>query len=329
MAFPYTYQPDALTGGFRRGRGWSILAAGLLVFGLLLAPVTIVAAHAKTLLTDTDTFVATFAPLSATPVMQRVVIDAVTDSLEENIDVSDVTTQLLAGLDLSDWTRRALAALEDSALEQAQAKAASLVEQVVISDRFAAVWEQTLRSTHTQSIATLQNDPNAVVAIDATGTLELQLGPIIAEVKQRLLDDDRTFALAIPEIQLGLPLTQKHSLTNIHNVYSLVTSLGTWLPWVTAALVVAGIFAARRRVAAALATAIGLVLGTGVLGAVIFIGRHASTNSLEQDALPKPVILAIYDAAVGPLGHTTLVIGVLCPAVAVALILLRRVLRAN
>lgn len=323
MTSPPTYLPAPQAKGPARGHGWSVFAAVLLLTGLVLAPVSIFSVHAKSLLTHTDTFVTTFAPLSEDPVVQNVIIDAVIDALDDSLDVSDATTRLYNDLDLSNWTRRTLAALEHGALEQAQATVSSLVQQVVVSERFAAVWEQTLRGTHTQLIATLQNDPNATVMVGTTGSIELQLGPIIADIKQRLLDRDQFYAEAIPDVQLGLPLTQKDSLGNIHTVYSLVISLGTWLPWITVTLLVAGLLSARRRRIAAIVTACSLAVAAAALGALIFIGRQASVESLAQGALPKPAVLAIYNAAVESLGNATLIVGVLALTVAVLLLLIR------
>lgn len=323
MTGPNTYHPPPRTARRARGRGWSVLAAVLLITGLVLAPLSIVAAHSKSLSTDTNTFAATFAPLSSDPVVQSLVIDAVIDALDENLDFSGVTTHLLEGLDLSDGARHALGVLERRALEEAQAKVSSLVEQVVLSDRFAAVWEQTLRGTHTQLLATLRNDPDATLTVGNTGVIELQLGPIIAEIRQRLVDQDITLAQAVPDIQLGLPLTKKESLGSIHTIYSVVTTLGTWLPWLTAALLAAGLLSARRRRTATITTAFALVFTTAVLGALIFVGRHASAHSLGQGTLPKPAVLAIYNVAVESLGRTTLIIGVLALLVAVLLLLTR------
>ena len=47
-----------------RGRWWTVLAAVLIVLGCLMAPLAVVSGWAKSTLTDTDTFVATYAPLA-------------------------------------------------------------------------------------------------------------------------------------------------------------------------------------------------------------------------------------------------------------------------
>ena len=50
-----------------RGRGWTVLAAVLIVLGCLMAPLAVVSSWAKATLTDTDAFVATYAPLAHNP----------------------------------------------------------------------------------------------------------------------------------------------------------------------------------------------------------------------------------------------------------------------
>src|SRR4051794_23613667 len=53
-----------------RGRGWTVLAAVLIVLGCLMAPLAVVTGWAKSTLTDTDAFVATYAPLARNPEVQ-------------------------------------------------------------------------------------------------------------------------------------------------------------------------------------------------------------------------------------------------------------------
>ena len=53
-----------------RGRGWTVLAVVLIVLGCVMAPLAVVGGWAKSTLTDTDNFVATYAPLAHDPEVQ-------------------------------------------------------------------------------------------------------------------------------------------------------------------------------------------------------------------------------------------------------------------
>src|SRR3954463_3365272 len=61
-----------------RGRWWTVLAALLIVLGCLMAPLAVVTGWAKSTLTDTDTFVATYGPLARNPEVQAFVVNEVT-----------------------------------------------------------------------------------------------------------------------------------------------------------------------------------------------------------------------------------------------------------
>src|SRR5215212_11241872 len=59
---------SATVSGYRaRSRWWTALAATLIVIGCLLAPLAVIGGWGKTTLTDTDAFVATYAPLAHDP----------------------------------------------------------------------------------------------------------------------------------------------------------------------------------------------------------------------------------------------------------------------
>src|SRR3954470_17630046 len=67
-----------------RGWGWTLLATVLIVIGAILAPVAVVASWAKVQLTDTDSFIAAYAPLANDPGVQAFVTDQTVDVIEEN-----------------------------------------------------------------------------------------------------------------------------------------------------------------------------------------------------------------------------------------------------
>src|ERR671913_274153 len=58
-----------------RGRWWTVLAVVLVVLGCLLAPLAVIGGWGKTILTDTDAFVATYAPLARDPAVQSYIVD--------------------------------------------------------------------------------------------------------------------------------------------------------------------------------------------------------------------------------------------------------------
>src|SRR5689334_1909638 len=80
----------------RRSR--AVVAVVLILLGILLAPVALVTGWAKWTLTDTDRFVATYAPLSSSPEVQAYVVDQVMAAVDDRVNLDDLTQELVDGL---------------------------------------------------------------------------------------------------------------------------------------------------------------------------------------------------------------------------------------
>ncbi len=302
-----------------RGRGWSVLSALLIIVALILAPVTIVAGYAKNQLTDTEMFVSTLAPLAKDPAVQQVVSGAVVDAVNSAVDIPGITAEVFAGLaqlNLPPTARTALAALEGPTVLGLKSFVASTVDKLVASDQFAQIWEQTLRVSHSQLTATLAGDPGALTQIGGDGSLSIQIGPIVAAVKQRLVADGVGFASSIPDVNRSVVIAQSRSFTQMAVLYGLVVAVGAWLPFVSLALAAAGVLAARRRRRALAATSIALAVMMLALGGAIAVGRELSGTLLPQGVLTRGAVLAGYDAIVEAAVNTVIAVGALAVAVA-------------
>jgi hypothetical protein len=87
-----TDQPVAPTPRPRRQRWRSVVATFLIVVGCILAsPLSVVAVWTKNLVTDTDRYVATVAPLADDPAIQNAVADKITVQIFTHLDVAGVT----------------------------------------------------------------------------------------------------------------------------------------------------------------------------------------------------------------------------------------------
>ena len=99
--------------GYRgRSRWWTALAATLIVIGCLLAPLAVIGGWGKTTLTDTDAFVATYAPLAHDPVVQSYIVDQASTSINANLDVEQLTSDVIDGIKALGVRPRASAALD-------------------------------------------------------------------------------------------------------------------------------------------------------------------------------------------------------------------------
>jgi hypothetical protein len=311
---------DAVPRTHTRSWAWTLLATVLIVVGSLLAPVAVVASWAKVQLTDTQSFVDTFAPLADDPAVQAYVTDEAVKVIQENVDIPQITSQVVDGItDLGTGpvATKALDALKGPLAQGIVSLIQTTVGNFVSSDAFAQVWQEALRTTHTQLVATMQNDPKAAVAIGADGSVGIQLAPIIDRVKQLLVDQGLTFASQIPTIDRTITVAQNSSIPTIQLFYGVAVAAGAWLQWIALAFLVLGVVVARRRALALVWAAVGLALSMVVVVAGIGIGRLVFIGSVSPSLLPSKVADTVFRTVTTAMQDTGVAVLVLAIVVAV------------
>lgn len=304
----------------KRHRGRTVAAVALVIIGLLLAPVAVVSAWARLQLVDTDRFVATFAPLGEDPAVQAFIGDQVSDAIEEQVDIPQLTADVFEGikqLDLPPRAEDALTLLEGPAAEGLSSLLEQTVDRVVTSEAFEQVWATALRASHTQFVAALQGDPDAALAIGDDGTLSIQLGPIIEEVKSRLAERGADFASAIPVIERSVVVAKADSLVLVQTVYALAVAVGTWLPVLAFVLLAAGVLVAKRRSAALVWTAGGFALVMLLTLAGFGTGRLFFVSTVSPSIMPTAAAEAMYGGLTELMVSTIAALTVLAIAIAV------------
>ncbi|MEA5119172.1 MAG: hypothetical protein VB036_16355 [Propionicimonas sp.] len=293
------------------------VAAVLVVLGLLLAPVAVGSQYARTILTDTGSFVAAFAPLADDPGVQDAVTRGVVEAVATRVDLAAVADSLIDDLvsqGASRPTTAALRLLKLTALQALRGVVTSAVDQVVTSSSFADVWRASLRASHATLNATLRGDPAAVVSLN-DDAVALELGPVLQQGRSRLVGQGVPFAHLIPaDAQVFVPLAEVQGLGRLPALYRAVDILGVWLPVASAVLLVAGIAVAGQRLRWLVWTGAALAVLMALLGAVLAVGRSAlqATGVAGGEALD-----AFYGAAVRQMVVPVTWIGVLALLVAV------------
>lgn len=303
-----------------RWRGAGVVA--LIVIGALLVPFAAVAGWARVAVFDTDTFVATYAPLARDPQVQAFVTEQTVAAIDQQLDVEGLVTEVVDGLSglLPNRPRvaAALRALQRPAVAGVQSAMNRAASEVVSSEAFAAVWETSLRVSHAQLLAALQGDPQAALAITEEG-IGLQLGPIIAQVRATLIERGFSLASAIPAVDRTIVLVPSSELVRVQLGYRLVVAAGAWLPWLALALLAGGVLLARRRTTALIGAAVGVALGMAALLGGLAIAESIVLASVPATAVPGPVLVLLFDSVTGVLAEiatTTLVLGAVIAIVA-------------
>jgi hypothetical protein len=293
----------------------------LIVIGALLAPVATVASWARVQLTDTDSFVAAYAPLARDAAVQAFVADQTVDVIQQNVDIPGLTSELIDGvtaLGTGPAATRALEALEGPAAQGIVSLLRSTVGEFVASPAFAQVWQEALRLSHSQLIATLQDDPQAAIAVAADGSVGVQLGPIVERVKEVLLERNFTFAAQIPDVDRTVTVAQQTSLPTLQLAYGVAVAAGAWLPWIALLFLAVGVIVARRRAVALVWAAAALALSMVVVVAGLAIGRLVFIGSVSPSLIPSGVAGTVFDTVTEAMTATG--VAVLALAIAVGVV---------
>ena len=316
-------RPEPLSATMERKprRHWprTILATLLILLGTLLTPAAAIGAWSTVVLTDTDAFVATLAPLAEDPRVQDYLTDQATDAIEERLGVDALVDAAIDGL--SDLVTRpvaieALDALREPAIAGVRSSIRQATERVVTSDQFAGVWEQSLRLSHDKLIVGLQGDPSVVVSMTEEG-LGLRVGPIVEEVRDALVRQGFALADRIPEVDRTIILIQPEWLGEAVVAYRATVLVGSWLPVVVVLLMAGGVLAAVHHRRAAVWAAAGLGLGALAVLIALSMGRSVSALAVPPSLMPPDVVELSYDTLVQ--GLSDVMAAVLATVLALAL----------
>ncbi|MGN9815485.1 hypothetical protein ACTMUQ_09070 [Streptomyces sp. SD11] len=282
-------------------------AAILLLVTLLLAPLAVVAAWVHDTVSDTDRYVATVAPLASDPAVQKVVTDRLTDRVVRQVDVEAVTAALTKVLADSGAPPRVVAgseALTGPLTSAVRTVVRRNVERVVTSDLFEQVWEGSNRRAHAAVLGMLTGERHG--ALRATDdAVELDIGSVVDEVRQRLVDQGFEKAAAIPDSDRTVTLFRSEELAKAQDTMRLLDILGTWLPVLTVALAALAVWTAPRHRSMLLITAIGTGLMMVVLLIALAAVRRVYLDTVPAVTLPPDAAAAIFDTFVRFLRDST------------------------
>lgn len=293
--------PPAKPGGGARSAWWAVSSAVLLTLACILAPLSAAAVWAHTQVSDTEQYVQTVAPLADDPAVQQAVADDVTRAVLQYLDVKTFTTEALQNLaqqpNVPPRVAAALPALAVPITNGVESFTRTQVDKLVASPQFAAVWERVNRVAHEQLVTLLEGNQGGAVSAQGD-TVTLNLAPIIAQVKQRLVAQGFTIAERIPTVDRSFVLVQSEAVTNAQSVYRLLNTLGVWLPLIALALFAGGVFLARDRRRALFRGALGVVGAVLVFGVLLALARVAYLDAVPSDVLPEEAAGNVFDTLV-------------------------------
>jgi len=254
----------------------------LTIIAALCLTLAVPAVWARNQVLNTDRYVATMQPLASNADVQASVEAAVNREIAARVDIP-----ALVGETLPPELARLKAPIESAV----SGLIGTVVHKAVTSDAFVSLWTNVNRSAHASLVGILTGQTEGQVVTASGNTLSLDLGPIVEQVKTRLVAAGLGVAASIPTVNTSIQIAQLQGLERTQQLVRWLDTTADWLPWIgLLALAGAVALAKGRRLKTlmwgALGTAIGmLVLRIGlVFGREIYLTRMQSTNMSQQTA---------------------------------------------
>ena len=294
-----TRPPVGATGP--RGGWWRtpVVVVCLALAGLL-APLAIVATWAHDVVSDTDRYVETVAPLADDPSVQAAVSSRITAQLVGYLDVPEVTSEAVDALveaGVPDNVAASLRALATPLATSIERFVGQQVTRLVESDEFADAWVAANREAHGQMVAILTGDTGEAVEVQGD-TVQLNLAVVVDAVKRRLVDAGFAIAERIPEVQAQFVLFESADLAKAQTGFRVLSALARALPVAALLLIAVAVAVARHRRRTLVAASLVVAFGMLALGLGLNTFRIVYLDSVPTDRLPTDAAAAIYDRLV-------------------------------
>jgi hypothetical protein len=284
----------------RRPRpGWrGPVASLLIVFGCVLAPISVLAVWTANQVSDTSRYVQNVAPLISEPAVQSALTDKITTEITSQIDVQGVAKQASAQLARHGLTRLSalLSTFSGSIASGVSGFIHSIVGKIVTSRAVATLWIDGNRIAHAQLVKALSGHASALTV--SNGKVVIGLGPFIDEAKHRLAARGLTLVDKLPPINPTFPLFDAKYLVKAQTLYRVLTTLKWALPLVALLALAAGVYVARRHRRALVGAGLGVAGSMVVLAIALAIVRSIYLNKVPSSVLPANAAAVVFDDVV-------------------------------
>ncbi|CAL9342215.1 hypothetical protein SUDANB108_00287 [Streptomyces sp. enrichment culture] len=271
----------------------------LVLLAGLLSLLSVVAVWANSIVQDTDRYVGTVGPLASDPDVQKAVTNRVTDVVLARIDVDALVKELTDAAAQQGVPPRVAQLLGDldgpieSGLKQL---VGSTVERVVTSSAFETVWVDANRRAHAALDKALTGRSDSAVELKDNQVV-VDLGPIVANVKERLVDAGLKAAEKIPAVRTDFVVFASEDVGTVKTYVRVLQILGGWLPVITLLVAAAGIYVAFNRRHALIGAALAVFVAMLVLGIGLTVARDVYLDHLPPGA-SEAAAGSVYDALV-------------------------------
>jgi len=263
----------------------------LIIIGALCMTLAVPAVWARNQVLDTDRYVTNMEPLASNPDVQASVEAAVNQQIAARLDIGAYVDQALQAL--PPQAARLKAPIESGV----SGLIGTAVHKAVTSDAFVTLWTAANRAGHNALVSLLTGeDQGKAVTVSSNGAVMLNLGPIIEQVKARLVTAGLGIAQNIPTVGATIEIARLQGVDRAQQVVRWLNTLANWLPWIGLVLLAGAVALARGRrrralLWAALSTAIGLLL----LRIALVVLREVYLDQMPTDVITPQASAYIFD----------------------------------
>ena len=262
----------------------SVASPILVVLAATVLPLALVSGWLAAVVTDTDQYVDTVAPLAENPTVTAAVEVRLEAALLAAIDFDQRQEQIAALLedrDLPPRVRLGLRALAGP-LQGALANAVhNAVVRVVRDPEFALAWAAANRSAHEELVTVLSGKQTALISPD--GRISIQLSTLVNSVLAILGEQGVVDPANLPEVQASFTFLEVGDLTKAETAYTVLAKVGFWLPVLWLLLVGLAVLFARSRRSAVRFLAYGALAGVVLLAILLRIARNHVIGLVPDD----------------------------------------------
>ncbi|MEU5040012.1 hypothetical protein [Streptomyces griseorubiginosus] len=271
----------------------------LILLAALLAMLSVVAVWANSIVQDTDRYVKTVGPLASDPDVQKAATNRITTAVLAQIDVDALVKQLTDAASAKGVPPQAAKLLGnlDGPIESGLKQLVSgTVERVVTSSAFEKVWVNGNRRAHAALDKALTGQTDGTVKVE-NDQVVVDLGPIVAEVKDQLVAAGFTPAAKIPAVHTNFVVFESKDLGRIKSYVRVLELLGGWLPVIALLIAAAGVYVAFNRRHALIGAALAVFVAMVILGIGLTVFRDVYLDHLPS-GVSEAAAGSVYDALV-------------------------------
>ena len=260
------------------GRGRGIAAWVIFTIAAILLPIALTAFWAQRTLTDTERYVATVAPLSQDPTIQKAVSTLVTDKAVAQLDVQNRLDTILPP------KLEPIAPILAGGVTTLITRA---VDAFLTSPDFHQLWVTLNTAIQRSLIAALSGNPTGPVTIRGDQVI-LDTGDALTAVKQKLVDRGIPFASDIPipaKADREVVLLTSPQLQTARTAYAIGQPIAQWLIYAVLAMFVLALILVRNRPRMIVSLGIAALLSAVLLKAGLAFGESTLTDTLAGTPL--------------------------------------------